>query len=157
MTNTAVKIHHATLANAEKNGVELKIVKDGVQALHKETGKKTKAASAKEAVAKILNIVESGDEPDASGEIVKTKYKKLYAPNGGNCGDALAKTLTLYRANAANTETAFIKVCNENKIDPKRWEGRNHGLQWMALSNILRNRVRKGQAVTISGASVTSL
>lgn len=163
MTKTnAVKIHHATLASAEKNGVELKIVKEGFQAIH-ESGKKAKAASAKEALAKVLTLVkdnnenEEGDEEGSAKEIVKPKYKKLYAEHGGNCGDDLAKTLTTYRRNASNPEKAFLTVCRDNKIEPSRWEGHNQGLQWMALSNVLRNRVRKGEVVNVDGVQVNKL
>ena len=163
MTKTA-KIHHATAAAAEKNGVELKPLKEGFVALHSKTNKKASAASAKEALAKVLTLVKGGNDEESEDEgtdegrvVVKEKYKKKYKPNGGNCGDNLAKVLTAYRAKGATSEKAFAAVARENKIEPTRWSGRNQGLQWMALSNVLRNRVRKKETVLVDGVAVTKL
>lgn len=156
---SALKVHHATAALAAKSGITFKPVKDGVQALH-ESGKKAKAPSAKEALAKVLTLVKSGDVESKDSDklvVVKDEYKKRYAANGGNNGDALAETLTVFRTRSSNSAKAFATVCRENKIEPSRWDGHNSGLQWMALRNVLRTRVRKGEEVVIDGVKITNL
>lgn len=154
------KIHHATMNKAIANDVKLDEVKDGYRAVHT-SGKKANAPTAKEALDKVLVLIQPREEEGENEEgedtgkiIVKDKYKKLYLPNGGNCGDKLAKALTTFRA--SGTE-AFIKVCRENKIAPATWEGKNKGLQWMALSNVLRHRVKRKEEVTVHGEIVKSL
>lgn len=154
-------IHHATLSKAKTNDVTLEEVKGGFKAVHP-SGVKATAPTAKGALdnlMKKLKDAETEEEGDEDGEesgkvIVKEKYKTLYKPNGGNCGDKLAKALTTFRATG---EAAFAKVCKENKVDPARWESKNKGLKWMALSNILRHRVKRNEEVTINGETIKSL
>lgn len=161
--NSAARVHHAVATKASKNGVELKEVKKGFTAIHADSTKKATAPTAKEALDKVLKLVSKSEESDdEEGEglvVVKEKYKKKYAPHGGNCGDGLAETLTTYRKRSGkSSEVAFVNVCRENKIEPNRWaETKNNGLKWMALSNVLRRRIRKQEAVSIDGVSVTEL
>lgn len=162
--SNAVRVHHAVATKASKNGVELKEVKKGFTAIHADSTKKATAPTAKEALDKVLKLVSKQEESEEEGEeggliVVKEKYKKKYAPHGGNCGDGLAETLTSYRKRSGKTsESAFAHVCRENKIEPNRWsDTKNNGLKWMALSNVLRRRVRKSEEVKIDGVAVTKL
>ncbi len=149
------KIHHATMNRALENDVKLTEMKsgDGYWATHEESGQKVKGATAKEALDALL-VKLNPEGAEEGGEVVKEKYKQKYSPNGGNCGDALAKALTTFRA---AEKDAFDIVARDNKIAPKQWEGKNKGMQWMCLSNVLRGRVRKGETVLINGEEVKSL
>lgn len=154
-------IHHATMNRAIENDVKLEEVKDGkFRAVHKD-GKKATAESAKEALDKVIRLVnppegdEEGEEEGSGLVIVKEKYKKKYQPNGGNNGDKLAKALTTFRATG---EKAFVSVCRENKIAPETWNKvKNAGLRWMPLSNVLRARIKRKEEVTVNGVKITEL
>lgn len=63
--------------------------------------------------------------------------------------DELAVAFKAYLSE--DPEARFKLVCKANGIDPTKYAGRNFGLQRMALGNELRNRVKKGTAVTVGG------
>lgn len=66
--------------------------------------------------------------------------------------DGLAKAMKDYLC--VDAEARFKLLCQENGIDPAKYAGRNFGLQRMALGNELRNRLKKGETVTVCRTKV---
>lgn len=82
--------------------------------------------------------------------IVPNAYKEQYAKNGGTCGDELASALSeMVVIDGKTSADKLRKIASENGIDFARWEHLNIGQQRMNLSNVLRGKLKKGEAVRV--------
>lgn len=128
-------------------------------------GRKTKTnAAAVEAVEP--EAIEQNNEPQAEApaapqqdtmvrrSVVPLRWAKAYAKSElkGTCDDALAHQLDAITKTDGKPDRAKIDALGwANGIDvQKRWGERNIGMQRMNLGNVLRGRIKRGEAVTIA-------
>ena len=91
-----------------------------------------------------------------TGSVVKKRYKDLYRPHDGTCGDDLTDVLTEYLLNEDGLDRGkFRAVCLANDIDAARWSEYNPGMARMNLGNVLRGRLRNGKNIVIGDVAMT--
>jgi hypothetical protein len=84
--------------------------------------------------------------PPAARSVVPAKYRERYKAHGGSNGDRVALALGEH----CRSEAALIEVGRQNGIEVlARWGHLNPGQRRMCTGNMLRSRLRKGQAVEI--------
>lgn len=81
-------------------------------------------------------------------DVVPSAYRDRYKAHGGTSGDFIANELQKVGKDGLPALTSVMK---ENKIDPKRWDGHNVGMQRMNLANVLRSTFLNGGDVYILG------
>lgn len=84
------------------------------------------------------------------GDVVNSKYKQEYGAKQ-RCGDDMSETLNAATRSADDTldMELLLAIQMANGLDPKRWEHLNPGQRVMNTSNVLRNRVKKGEYVIV--------
>lgn len=112
---------------------------------------KTEAAEAATATAPEQPEVE--DKETKTKSVVPTKYRKKYG-TAATCGDQLAAAMAKAKADGLSPEA----IGAQNHVDvTKRWGERNLGMRRMNLGNVLRGKVRNGEAVTIGEVVIPGL
>lgn len=97
---------------------------------------------------------EEEDEEGAGGSIVPQKYRILYGAEQ-NCGDEMAIALTAYVTDGEGDLILenLVEVAAMNQIADRlaRWvnKGLNGGLLRMNTGNVLRGKMRRGEAVAV--------
>jgi hypothetical protein len=100
-------------------------------------------------------LVSASPDRTAKSGMVYKRYKTAYKATGGNCGDDLANELrhaTQVEGDDGRPYTdikAVRAIARENELTAK---GANPGHALMNLSNVLRARARRGEAVQIDGS-----
>lgn len=91
--------------------------------------------------------------------IVPTSYKTTYAKHGGTCGDELAVALSEAAMDDAGKVSLeqLEKVAKQNGIDFGRWSHLNVGQQRMNLANVLRAKLKKGEAIKVGKVNFEAL
>jgi hypothetical protein len=95
-----------------------------------------------------LSEGEAEAEEVVTRSVVPRRWRNVYNSNAlkGTCGDQLA-----YDLKAALESTSLVALGALNGVDvAARWGRRNAGLQRMCLGNVLRNRLKRGEAVNLS-------
>lgn len=166
-------IHHATARRATSLGVSLAQDEQGFVACKDgQTATGDTAKNALDALVEMLDDEDAADdaadhfhaelddeiaaeadsEADTSRSVVKAKYRALYKPNGGTCGDGLSKRLK----NAFHVQTengprldmeAFREFARANECWVESYRSLDNGQQRMCVGNRLRNRVRQGEKI----------
>lgn len=96
-----------------------------------------------------------------TGNVINMDWKKKAKLGGGGNGDALDTALRNAWLGYDTPEQAYVEICKENDIDPKRWWNTsagaimNHGMRRMNLGNVLRARIGKKIKVTVRGKAIT--
>lgn len=81
--------------------------------------------------------------------VVSHERKLLWAAKPD---DALDEAL---RSAMLGSENAVAEVCHENAI-ADRWQGKNNGMRRMALGNVLRGKLRRGEPVVVCGQPISA-
>lgn len=100
------------------------------------------------------NEEDEDEEGAAGGSIVPQKYREIYGA-AQNCGDAMALALTNFVTNADGDLILenLTQVAIDNDIEYRlaKWvnKGLNGGLLRMNTGNVLRGKLRRGEAVAV--------
>lgn len=104
---------------------------------------------------------EGEEEEPEPGTIVKPKYKRAYAEFDDTCGDAFADALST-AGRKSEDGSLDLDACRQIAADnglADRWvewsAALNPGQRRMCLGNVLRGKVRRGEAVTIGKTTFT--
>ena len=83
--------------------------------------------------------------------IVPKVFKDRYKKQGGNCGDELADAMnsTVKGEKGKIDGTKLAAVMAQNGVEKGRWSNLNVGQRRMNLGNVLRARIKRGEAVTV--------
>lgn len=110
---------------------------------------------------------EGDDEEAKSGSVVKPKYKAIYRPKNDSTGDKLAdRMLEAVHDDEGKVDLEKLRaVGRENGVDVlARWGhlkdrhgNMNIGMVRMNLGNVLRQKIRQGEKVTIDGRTIRAL
>lgn len=88
------------------------------------------------------------ETPTLKKDVVPSTYREKYASTGGTCGDFIATKLQDITKDGPE---ALATVLKENGQPENKYRSYNVGMQRMNISNILRSRFLRGEAIYILG------
>lgn len=100
----------------------------------------------------LLSLARTNGLWNYGGNVVNPKFKQVYAANGGNCGDGLAKAFG-QMTDTSECDAALANIASANDIDYGRWAHLNFGQRRMNLSNVLRGKIKRGEYVIVYNAT----
>lgn len=83
-----------------------------------------------------------------SRSVIAATYKKVHVP--AKMSERMSLLVRGGNANDPVDPKLFGQLCRANGIPANRWEGKNIGMQFMNLSNVLRHREERGEKVVIA-------
>ena len=149
-----MKLHHATVAKAEKADIIIGEPSEGSNLYHFSDSEGTIFAVNADPKAGLDQAIEAkaeGKPYSFRDKIMGDGYRETYRPHNDSCGDDVAGALTEATMNGDGkvSLSALSDVAKANEIDPTKYNHLNNGMQRMNIGNCLRGRLRKGFDVVI--------
>lgn len=92
-------------------------------------------------------IEQTANDAPQSRSVIAALYKKTHQMD--DLGEGMSLLVRGGNANDPVSPKLFGQLCRANGIAANRWEGKNIGMQFMNLSNVLRNRQKRGEDVFV--------